>query len=92
MTFVNPGKAYNKDHVFTQAKLAPLTPVNIQRWTCQRATQATIDSLSLAYWKKAISFFMPNWLLSWNAVSAEGNPTRSIEVNDLIKKVKKEEV
>ena len=35
---------------------------------------------------------MPNWLMPWNAVSGQGNPTRSIEVNTLIKKVKKKEV
>jgi hypothetical protein len=35
---------------------------------------------------------MPNCLMPWNAISGQGNPTRSIEVNTLIKKVKKKEV
>jgi hypothetical protein len=35
---------------------------------------------------------MPNRLMLWNAVSGQGNLTRSIEVNTLIKKVKKKEV
>jgi hypothetical protein len=35
---------------------------------------------------------MPNKLTAWNAISGQGNPTRSIEVNELIKKVKKKEV
>jgi len=35
---------------------------------------------------------MPNRLMPWNAISGQGNPTRSIEVNTLIKKVKKKEV
>jgi hypothetical protein len=30
--------------------------------------------------------------MPWNAISGQGNPTRSIEVNTLIKKVKKKEV
>jgi hypothetical protein len=35
---------------------------------------------------------MPNCVMPWNPVSGQGNPTRSIEVNTLIKKVKKKEV
>jgi hypothetical protein len=35
---------------------------------------------------------MPNRLMPWNAIIGQGNPTRSIEVNTLIKKVKKKEV
>ena len=35
---------------------------------------------------------MPNRLMLLNAISGQGNPTRSIEVNTLIKKVKKKEV
>ena len=49
-------------------------------------------SSSLEYAKKAISFFMPNRLMPWNARSLEGNPTKSVEVNNLIKRVKKNEV
>ena len=50
-------------------------------------------SSSLEYWKKAISFFMPNRLIVWVSDRKEGNPTRrSIEVNNLIKCVKKKEV
>jgi hypothetical protein len=56
------------------------------------ANPAQARSSSLEYWKKAISFYMPNLLMPWNAVSGQGNPTRSIEVNTLIKKVKKKEV
>jgi hypothetical protein len=35
---------------------------------------------------------MPNRLMHWNVMSQQGNPTKSIEVNDLIKKIKKAEV
>jgi hypothetical protein len=103
MTVMN-GIAYAKDHQFVQDELTPLTPDDVARWMCQKAygtsepdpdpdanpTQAR--STSLMYWKKAISHYMPNCVMPWNAVSGQGNLTRSIEVNTLIKKVKKKEV
>ena len=46
----------------------------------------------LEYYKKALSYYMPNRLIGWNAISKTGNPTRSIPVNELIKAVKKKEV
>ncbi len=49
-------------------------------------------SNSLAYWKKAMSFFMPDRLVVWVSGRNEGNPTRSIEVNSHIKRIKKKEV
>jgi len=49
-------------------------------------------SSTLEYYKKAISSYMPNRLSQWNALAQSGNPTRSIEVNDLMKKMKKKEV
>jgi hypothetical protein len=85
-----------------QDELAPLTPDDVARWMYQKAysspepdpdTNPTkAQSSSLEYWKKAISYCMPNRLMPWNAVSGQGNLTRSIEVNTLIKKVKKKEV
>ena len=50
-------------------------------------------SLSMEYWKKAISYFMPNRLSAWNYLTnpPAGNPTKSKEVNDLINAVKKKE-
>jgi hypothetical protein len=94
------GIAYAKDHQFVQDELSPLTPDDVARWMCQKAygtpepnanpTQAQFSSLH--YWKKAISYYMPNRLMPRNAISRQGNATRSIEVNTLIKKVKKKEV
>ena len=49
-------------------------------------------SSSLEYWKKAISFFMPNKNHQWNEMTNSGNPTRSQDVNDLIKRVKRFEI
>ena len=47
---------------------------------------------TLAFHKKALSYFMPNKHLGWNMVSLMGNPTRSPEINDLIKWVRRHEV
>ena len=49
--------------------------------TCRRLN-------TLAFHKKALSYFMPNKHLGWNMVSLMGNHTRSPEVNDLIKWVR----
>lgn len=49
-------------------------------------------SSSSEHCKKAISHHMPNRLIPWNPIAQVGNPTRSVEVNNLTKKVKKVEV
>jgi hypothetical protein len=101
MAFTN-GIAYPKDHPFVQDELAPLTPDVIAKWMCQKAygtpepdpdaNPTHARSSSLHYRKKVISNYMANRLMPWNAISGQGNLTRSIEVNTLIKKVKKKEV
>ena len=49
-----------------------------------------VRSSSVDYTKKAISYFMPNRLMYWNepANPPVDNPTKSIPVNALIKRVK----
>ena len=47
---------------------------------------------SIGYWKKAILFFMPNKLMQCTKPNSVGNPTKSIEIDELIKRVKKLEV
>jgi hypothetical protein len=42
--------------------------------------------------KKALSSFMPNKHMSWNEVTKQGNPTKSPEIHELIKRIKKKEV
>jgi hypothetical protein len=78
---------YDKDHQFTQDELAPLIPANVTRWMCQQAYGTPEPGNPLMFWKKAISFFMPNWLMPWNAISGQGNLTRSTEVSNMIKKI-----
>jgi hypothetical protein len=55
-------------------------------------TQQKPDQQVLEFVKKTISSFMPNRNVQWNVESQTGNPTMSLAVNDLIKKIKKAEV
>jgi hypothetical protein len=92
---------YSRDKTYTKGELRALTPENILHWMNLKAFGVTdppadanpisARSNSLSFWKKAISFFMPNRLMVWTSGRNEGNPTRSIEVNNLIKRVKKKE-
>jgi hypothetical protein len=96
-------RRYAKDHEFSTGELATLTPEHIYRWMFTKVcgmpdptpednpTHGRASSLT-RYYKKAISYFMPNKLMPWNEISREGNPTRSTDVNDLIKAVMKKEV
>lgn len=43
---------------------------------------------TLDYYKKSISYFMPQKEVSWDPAGKMGNPTRSNQVNNLIKKIK----
>lgn len=98
------GVLYDKHHVFTNAELGAIIPTEIVRWMCLKVygtPDPDIDdnptegrSSSIEYHKKALSFFMPNKHMHWNALANPpvGNPTKSIPVNELIKRVKKKEV
>ena len=95
---------YEADHQFTKEELALITPEIIVRWMCLKVygnpdpgpndNPTKGRSSVIAFAKKAVSFFMPNKLMSWNELANPpvGNPTKSILVDDLIKRVKKKEV
>ena len=93
---------YSIHTVFSSEELSSIKPQEIVAWmkltpfghsdagdddvpTCGRSN-------TLAFHRKALSYFMPNKHLGWNTVSLSGNPTRSPEVNDLIKRVRYHEV
>ena len=93
---------YNNDTEFEQHQLLGIQPFEIANWFKVKA-YGKVDpgpddhpthcrSSSLEYWKKALSSFMPNRIPHWNVANNSGNPTKSTEVNDLIKIVKKSEV
>jgi len=82
---------------FFSRELSTLTPIDIYKWMCYKVygiedpsqtDQPLLRSSSVAYWKKAISYFM-NTTSKWNEVAKTGNPTQSKMINTLIKVVKK---
>ena len=95
---------YENNHEFTPQELGSITPNQIVKWFCLKvygnpnpdfdANPTLGRSSSLQYYKKSLSFFMPNKLMHWNELAdpPSGNPTKSVEVNDIIKRVKKKEV
>jgi hypothetical protein len=82
MCHVN-NRQYAKDHAFSTDELAALTPEHVYHWTCTKAfgvPDPTAEdnpihgrASSLSYYKKAISYFMPNKLMPWNAITKEGS-------------------
>jgi hypothetical protein len=49
-------------------------------------------SSTILFWKKSISFFIPSKHHPWDSLTERGNPTRSGEILDLVKFVKKKQV
>lgn len=98
----NPVPLYPRGRVFTPEELRSIRPIHIQRWFClkvfgtpdpapnQNPTEGR--STSLDYYKKAISYYMPDHNRGWDETNQNGNPTRAREINDLIKAVRKKEV
>jgi hypothetical protein len=88
------------DKTFTVEELTTITPEHIYRWMCKRVYDKEdpsaednpihARSTTIAYWKKAISYFMPN-TATWT-IDGTGNPTKSKQINGLIKAVKKKEI
>ena len=96
------GVLYTKNHHFEKRHLLTLTPRDVCNYfnlkvfgtpsPDEDATSRLGRSSSLMFYKKSISYFMPNKLMGWNVETKSGNPTKSIEVNQLVKKVQKMEV
>ena len=94
--------SYSIHTMFSSEELSSIKPQEIVAWmklTAFGHSDAGDDDVpacgrsnTLAFHKKALSYFMPNKDLGWNTVSSTGNPTRSPEVNDLIKWVRHHEV
>ncbi|RLN49610.1 hypothetical protein BBJ28_00002631, partial [Nothophytophthora sp. Chile5] len=96
------GAEYANNHEFTTEALLRITPDDLCRWMNKRAFDdpeprdemkpVFARSSTLEFAKKAISSFMPRVNMTWDPVTAQGNPTRSDAVNKLIKRVKRFEV
>jgi hypothetical protein len=102
MHFLQPDRVVVDYTEYTQEDLGLLTPADIYGFMAMKAygkVDPTGDdhptfcrSSTLEFVKKAISSFMPNRLPTWNVLTMMGNPTKSTEVNNLIKDVKKHKV
>ena len=89
---------YTKETTFEDAMLLKLTPDDIARWMKTKCygkedpgpddDPTLVQASSLMYYKKTLSFFIPDRLETWSVRRGEGNPTKSIPVNDLVKSVK----
>ena len=97
----NDGETYGVDRVFTIDELGGVTAAEVITWfnfKCFGTTTPTLEtrplirSNTLHFWKKALSYYMPNRNMQWNQITGHGNPTRSQGLNDLIKRVKRFEV
>ena len=96
------GTNFDTSHEFSNEELFSLNPDHIYAFLALKVfgTSTPIEtdkptkgrSSSIEYSKKAISYLMPNRFMKWDLRSNSGNPTKSIKVNDLIKRVKKHEV
>ncbi|ETW07799.1 hypothetical protein H310_02228 [Aphanomyces invadans] len=90
------------DPNFTETNLLDVTPEDIRRYFNLKAfgtTAPTSASLptharanTLKSMKKMLSAFMPRRMIPWDEPRREGNPTRSVVVNDVITLVMKCEV
>ena len=101
-TFGEGQVIYTTESDITDNELLQITPDHVANYLKHRA-HGTADpgddaqpnlcrSSSLQYWKKALSYYMPNGLQHWNIQAGVGNPTKSKAVNDVIKNAKKAEV
>ena len=102
MRHCDSNASYSIHTVFSSEELSSIEPQQIVAWmklTAFGRSDAGDDDVpicgrsnTLAFHKKALSYFMPNKHLGWNTVSSRGNPTRSPEVDNLIKLVRCDEV
>jgi hypothetical protein len=93
------GRSFARKYIYSDDEFNAITPAHVLQWmnfmafgTINPAVNAnpiSARSNSLQYWKKAILFFHPNRLMVSRAGCNEGNPTHSVEINNLIKRVKK---
>jgi hypothetical protein len=101
MSYRDKAQYPKKNYAFQPELLVQVTPNDIYKWMAFKAygkedpgpndNPTCGRSSSLMYYKKALSYFMPHRLMHWNFEQRSGNPTKSTDVNDLIKAVVKKE-
>ena len=80
------GTEFSNDHVFPVDQLGSIQPSELRRFFTfkvfgkEEITDADDPkegrASSIEFWKKSISYYMPNRLHAWNSLRLEGNPTR----------------
>lgn len=101
MSFLHQ-EEYGRATQFTTEQLGALTPNDVRHWMNAKAfgernpgpqaKSLKCRSTTLEVMKKAVSWYMPNRVAQWDCIRGSGNPTKSKDVNDVIKAVKKLEV
>eukprot|EP00957_Ditylum_brightwellii_P183913 14008646-Ditylum_brightwellii.AAC.1 len=87
-------RTYSANKEFSTRELDCLKPHDIYQWLAMKAYGKAYPSpsnnptegcnTSLKYYKKALSYFMPNCRMVRNELTMAGNPIRSEDANDLI--------
>jgi hypothetical protein len=96
------GMVYDPDHKFEVEDILEITADDLLCYFNLRAygTPEPLDtdlpthcrSTTLAFYKKAISSFIPNRHHAYDVRTQQGHPTKAPVINDLIKRIKKHEV
>ena len=80
---------YTREHQFSRDELSTLTPSDLMSWMNKKVygvedppldARPTVRAGTIGFWKKSLSYFMPNRLMQWNELSNVGNPTKSSEI------------
>jgi hypothetical protein len=98
MAFVG-GYEPNYNRTYSEAELLEIKPTNIAQYMRQLAYHTPhpgpndrptyCRESTLVQYKKGISYFMPHRDNAWNVQANYGNPTRSREVNDVLRAASK---
>lgn len=96
--FHKKDEIYPPNHEFTQDELSAVSPQDVVNWMNMKLYNTEDPNEedrplsgshhTLDYYKKSISYFMPKKDISWDPAEKSGNPTRSNELNNLIKKIR----
>ena len=92
---------YHSNEEFSEEKLLSITPEMVYKYLAYRgygieepnsASNPIHRDSTVAFDKKAISYFLPDKDAQWNSHNRSGNPTKSSKVNSLLTMMKKAQV
>ena len=96
------GRDFTREHKWTKRELKAVTPDKIMKYLKMKIygkedADPDVDPPiyhrrnSVLYWKKAWSYFMIDQNTPWSVIAKHGNPTRSTQVNRLLRAMNKME-